>query len=92
MLKALDWGCLYAWYSSTVIRTHKTITEHMRGRRHQNNWGERAIAAVAEAGGIRDLVCETVWAFVDAEDYMRKEQQETITSAKLFGVDVVETV
>ena len=29
MLKALDWGCLYAWYSGIVIPTHKTITEHM---------------------------------------------------------------
>lgn len=29
MLKALDWGCLYAWYSTTVIPTHKTLTEHM---------------------------------------------------------------
>ena len=29
MLKALDWGCLYAWYSNVVIPTHKTITEHM---------------------------------------------------------------
>ena len=29
MLKALDWGCLYAWYSNIVIPTHKTITEHM---------------------------------------------------------------
>ena len=30
--------------------------------------------------------------FVGAKDYMRKEQQETVTSAKRFGVDVVETV
>ena len=29
MLRALDWGCLYNWYSSVVIPTHKTITEHM---------------------------------------------------------------
>ena len=29
MLKALDWGCLYAWYSNVVIPTHKTLTEHM---------------------------------------------------------------
>ncbi len=29
MLKALDWGCLYAWYSRTVYPTHATITEHM---------------------------------------------------------------
>jgi hypothetical protein len=29
MLRALDWGCLYAWYSRTVFPTHKTLTEHM---------------------------------------------------------------
>jgi len=29
MLRALDWGCLYAWYSRTVYPTHKTLTEHM---------------------------------------------------------------
>lgn len=29
MLKALDWGCLYAWYGRPVYPTHKTITEHM---------------------------------------------------------------
>ena len=29
MLKALDWGCLYAWYSRIVMPTHKTLTEHM---------------------------------------------------------------
>jgi cellulose/xylan binding protein with CBM9 domain len=29
MLRALDWGCLYAWYSNVVIPTHKTLTEHM---------------------------------------------------------------
>ena len=28
MLRALDWGCLYNWYSG-VIPTHATITEHM---------------------------------------------------------------
>jgi len=29
MLRALDWGCLYAWYSRTIYPTHKTLTEHM---------------------------------------------------------------
>jgi hypothetical protein len=33
-----------------------------------------------------------VWGFVGAGDYMRKEQQEAVTSAKRFGVNVVETV
>ena len=30
MLRALDWGCLYNWYSTReVIPTYKTLTEHM---------------------------------------------------------------
>jgi acetyl esterase/lipase len=33
-----------------------------------------------------------VWVFVGADDYMRKEQQETVTSARRFGVEVVETI
>jgi hypothetical protein len=33
-----------------------------------------------------------VWVFVSGDDSMRKEQRETVTSAKRFGLDVVETV
>jgi hypothetical protein len=29
MLNALDYGCVYYWYSEDVITTHKTLTEHM---------------------------------------------------------------
>jgi len=29
MLGALDRGCLYSWYSSSVIPIYKTLTEHM---------------------------------------------------------------
>lgn len=29
MLKALDHGCLYAWYSTRVFPPHKMLTEHM---------------------------------------------------------------
>jgi len=29
MLRALDYGCLYAWYGSNVFPEHKTLTEHM---------------------------------------------------------------
>ena len=29
MLRALDYGCLYAWYGSNFSATHKTLTEHM---------------------------------------------------------------
>jgi len=38
------------------------------------------------------VIDESVWVFVGAKDYMRKEQQETVTSAKRFDVDVVETL
>lgn len=50
------------------------------------------IAGVCHPWSLRHFPKIPVWAFVGAEDYMRKEQQETITSAKRFGVDVVETV
>ncbi len=50
------------------------------------------IADVCHPWSLRHYPKIPVWAFVGAEDYMRKEQQETITSAKRFGVDVVETV
>jgi predicted peptidase len=50
------------------------------------------IAGVCHPWSLRHYPKISVWAFVGAEDYMRKEQQETITSAKRFGVDVVETV
>jgi len=29
MLRALHWGCIYNWYSGTIIPKYKTITEHM---------------------------------------------------------------
>ncbi len=29
MLRALDHGCLYSWYTTRVFPTHKTLTEHM---------------------------------------------------------------
>jgi hypothetical protein len=29
MLGALDRGCLYSWYSATVVPTYKTLAEHM---------------------------------------------------------------
>ncbi|MCC7300891.1 MAG: hypothetical protein IT583_07410 [Verrucomicrobia bacterium] len=29
MVNALNWGCLYAWYATSVIPTHKTLTEYM---------------------------------------------------------------
>ncbi|MFH1269323.1 MAG: hypothetical protein ABIK89_26645, partial [Planctomycetota bacterium] len=29
MLRALDHGCLYAWYSTQIFPEHKTLTEHM---------------------------------------------------------------
>ncbi|MCC6423073.1 MAG: hypothetical protein IT447_06295 [Phycisphaerales bacterium] len=29
MLNALDYGCVYYWYSEDVNTTHKTLTEHM---------------------------------------------------------------
>ncbi len=29
MLRALDYGCLYAWYGSNFSATHKTLTDHM---------------------------------------------------------------
>ena len=50
------------------------------------------IAGVCHPWSLRHYPKIPVWAFVGAEDYMRKEQQETITSAKRFGVNVVETV
>ncbi len=50
------------------------------------------IAGVCHPWSLRHYPKIPVWAFVGADDYMRKEQQETITSARRFGVDVVETV
>ncbi len=50
------------------------------------------IAGVCHPWSLRHFPKIQVWAFVGAEDYMRKEQQETVSSAKRFGVDVVETV
>lgn len=29
MLKAMDRGCLYAWFSPALVATHKTLTEYM---------------------------------------------------------------
>lgn len=50
------------------------------------------LAGVCHPWSLRHYPNIPVWAFVGADDYMRKEQQETISSAKRFGVDVVETV
>lgn len=50
------------------------------------------IAGVCHPWSLRNYPKIPVWVFVGAKDYMRKEQQETITSAKRFQVDVVETV
>jgi hypothetical protein len=49
-------------------------------------------AGVCHLWSLRHYPTVPVWVFVGAKDYMRKEQQETVTSAKRFGVDVVETV
>lgn len=50
------------------------------------------IAGVCHPWSLRHYPKTQVWGFVGEKDYMRKEQQETVTSAKRFGVDVVETV
>ena len=50
------------------------------------------IAGVCHPWSQRHYPKIPVWVFVGADDYMRKEQQETVTSAERFGVDVVETV
>ena len=50
------------------------------------------IAGVCHPWSLRHYPKTQVWVFVGEKDYMRKEQQETVTSAKRFGVDVVETV
>ncbi|QDS93374.1 Putative esterase [Roseimaritima multifibrata] len=50
------------------------------------------IAGLCHPWSLRHYSTTQVWVFVGAKDYMRKEQQETVTSAKRFKVDVVETV
>jgi predicted peptidase len=50
------------------------------------------IAGVCPPWALRHYPKTRVWVFVDEKDYMRKEQQETVSSAKRFGVDVVQTV
>lgn len=50
------------------------------------------IAGVCHPWSLRHYPMIPVWVFVGADDYMRKEQPDTVTSAKRFGVDVVETV
>lgn len=52
------------------------------------------IAGVCHPWSLRNYPKKTiqVWVFSGEKDYMRKEQHETITSAKRFGVNVVETV
>jgi predicted peptidase len=50
------------------------------------------MAGVCHPWSLRQYPKTQVWVFVGEKDYMRKEQQETVTSAKRFGVDVVETV
>ena len=49
------------------------------------------IAGVCHPWSLRHYPKTQVWAFVGLKDYMRKEQQETVTSAKRFGIDVVES-
>lgn len=49
------------------------------------------VAGVCHPWSLRHYPKIPVWAFVGTEDSMRKEQQETITSARRFGVDVVES-
>ncbi len=49
------------------------------------------IAGVCHPWSLRHYPKTQVWVFSGTEDYMRKEQHETVTSAKRFGVDVVET-
>ena len=50
------------------------------------------IAGVCHPWSLRHYPKTQVWVFSGEKDYMRKEQQETVTSAVRFGVDVVETV
>ena len=50
------------------------------------------IAGVCHPWSLRHYPNTQVWVFVGEKDYMRKEQQETVTSARRFKVDVVETV
>ncbi|WP_145289674.1 alpha/beta hydrolase-fold protein [Rosistilla oblonga] len=50
------------------------------------------IAGLCHPWSLRHYPKTQVWVFVGEEDYMRKEQQETVSSAKRFKVDVVETV
>ncbi len=50
------------------------------------------IAGVCHPWSLRHYPMTRVWVFVGEKDYMRKEQQETVTSAQRFDVDVVETV
>ena len=50
------------------------------------------IAGLCHPWSLRHYPKTQVWVFVGEKDYMRKEQQETVTSAKRFNVDVVETV
>ncbi|MCA9131623.1 MAG: hypothetical protein KDA45_00640, partial [Planctomycetales bacterium] len=47
------------------------------------------LAGVCHPWSLRHYPPTQVWVFVGEKDYMRKEQQETVTSAQRFGVDVV---
>lgn len=49
------------------------------------------IAGLCHPWSLRNYPKIPVWSFVGTKDYMRKEQQETVTSARRFGVDIVET-
>lgn len=49
------------------------------------------IAGVCHPWSLRHYPKTKVWVFVGMKDYMRKEQQETVTSAQRFGVNVVES-
>ncbi len=50
------------------------------------------IAGVCHPWSLRHFPKIPVWVFVGAQDYMQKEQRETVSSARRFDVDVVETI
>ncbi len=49
------------------------------------------IAGLCHPWSLRHFPKIPVWDFVGEKDYMRKEQEETVSSARRFGVDVVQT-
>ena len=50
------------------------------------------IAGVCHPWALRHYPKIPVWVFIGSKDYMRKEQEETVTSARRFKVDVLATV